>query len=125
MAKTLTDLFKVNDKSLFAPDADVAVSYSDLDGDDTGRDEAGYMHRIVVRYKVGTWSFEYASITEEELAYMESLFGETPDFDFTRPDRLNSGGMVVTKAYRSNYGIAWHDARRGMWRNYKFNIIEC
>lgn len=123
--RSYTNLFLINGKQMFAPDEDVGVSYSDLDADDSGRDESGYMHRIVVRYKVGTWSFEYASITEAEKRYLEELFGETPDFDFSHPDRLNAEEQVTCKAYRSKYSIDWHNARTGQWRNYKFNIIEC
>lgn len=125
MGRSFTNIFRINGKPMFAPDEDVGVSYSDLDADDSGRDESGYMHRIVVRYKLGTWSFEYASITEEEKRYMEELFGDTPDFDFTHPDRLNAEKEVTVKAYRSKYGLSWHNARKGQWRNYKFNIIEC
>lgn len=123
--RSYTNLFLINGKQMFAPDEDVGVSYSDLDADDSGRDESGYMHRIVVRYKLGTWSFEYASITEAEKRYLETLFGETPDFDFSHPDRLNAEKQVTCKAYRSKYSISWHNARTGQWRNYKFNIIEC
>ena len=123
--KSFTNLFRVNGKPMFAPDADVAVTYADLDGEDSGRDESGVMHRIVVRYKMGTWSFEYASITEEEKRYMEELFGEIPDFEFTHPDRIRSDKVVTTRAYRSNYGITWRNLRTGQHRNYKFNIIEC
>jgi len=74
---------------------------------------------------VGTWSFEYTHITEEEKRYMEELFGDTPDFEFTHPDRFRSGQEVTTRAYRSDYGIVWYNAKAGQWRNYKFNIIEC
>lgn len=123
--RSFTQVFRVNGEPLFAPDADVSVSYADIEGEDSGRDEAAFMHRIVVRYKVGTWSFEYTHITEEEKRYMEELFGDTPDFEFTHPDRFLSGQEVTTRAYRSDYGIVWHNAKAGQWRNYKFNIIEC
>ena len=122
---TLVEFFKVNGKPMFAPDEDVAISYNDLDGSESGRDEGGYMHRIVVRYNVGTWSFEYSEITEEEKQYMESLFPTAPDFDFTHPDRVDPAKMVTSRCYRSKYGISWHNARTGKYRNYKFNIIEC
>lgn len=125
MGKPYTNLFRVNDKPMFAPDEDVAVTYTDLDGEDSGRDESGVMHRIVIRYKMGTWSFEYSHITEEEKRYMEELFGDAPDFEFTHPDRIRSDKVVTTRAYRSNYGITWHNLRTGQHRNYKFNIIEC
>lgn len=123
--RSFAKIFRINGEPMFAPDADVSVSYSDLDAEDSGRDEAGVMHRIVVRYKMGTWSFEYGSITEDEKRYMERLFGDTPDFAFTHPDRICADKEVTTRAYRSNYGIAWHNARTGQWKNYKFNIIEC
>ena len=44
---TLTNLFQIDSKSLYAPDCDIEPSYSDLDSSDSGRDEAGYMHREV------------------------------------------------------------------------------
>ena len=122
---TYCEEFRVDGVPMPAPDQDVELQFSDLDASDAGRDESGVMHRIVVRYKVGTWSFEYASITEAEKRYLEELFGETPDFDFTHPDRLNAEKQVTCKAYRSKYSIDWHNARTGQWRNYKFNIIEC
>ena len=123
--RPFASMFRINGKPMLAPDADVAVSYADLDSSDSGRDEGGFMHRVVVRYKVGTWSFEYASLTDAERRYMEGLFAETADFEFTHPDRLRTDQTVTTRAYRSNYGIAWHNAVTGLWNNYKFNIIEC
>lgn len=124
MAKTKTDLFKINGKPMFAPDASVGFSYEDLDSSDSGRDELGIMHRIVVRYKVGTWSFSFSAITEEEKLYMESLFPDAPSFEFTHPDRV-TGEPVTTTCYRSKYSISWYNAREGLWKNYAFNIIEC
>ena len=125
MARVKTDLFKINGRPMFAPDADIDFSYEDLDDADSGRDESGYMHRIVVRYKVMTSSFVFSFISEEDMKYMESLFPDEPDFDFTHPSRLDPDTAVTTRCYRSKYGISWHNARTGLWRNYKFNIIEC
>ena len=123
--RTKTNLFTINGKPMFAPDEEVDIQYNDLDASDSGRDESGFMHRIVVRYKLGTWSFVYSHITEEEMQYMESLFEDAPDFTFGHPSRLNSDVMEETTCYRSNYGIAWKSAAQGLWKNYKFNIIEC
>lgn len=125
MARVQTDLFKINGKPMFAPDVSVDFSYEDLDAADSGRDEGGFMHRIVVRYKVMTSSFEFSHISEADMRYMESLFPDEPDFEFTRPSRLDSSIPVTTRCYRSKYGISWKNARTGEWRNYKFNIIEC
>ena len=107
---------------LLVPD-NLSVSYTDLDSDDSGRDESGFMHRIVLRRKVAVWSFEYTYLTQAEKDYMERVFSDAYDvFDFVRPYKK---GTIETKAYCSNYGIAWHNAKEGKWKNYKFNIIEC
>ena len=63
---TLTNLFQIDGKSLYAPDCDIEPSYSDLDSSDSGRDEAGYMHREVVREKVATWPIAYSCLTDDE-----------------------------------------------------------
>lgn len=125
MSRVKTELFKINDSPMFAPDATIDFSYEDIDSEDTGRDESAYMHRIVVRYKVMTGSFEFSHISEADMRYMESLFPDEPDFEFTRPSRLDSSVPVTTRCYRSKYGISWQNARTGQWRNYKFNIVEC
>ena len=123
--RPFTYLFRINGKPMLAPDEDVTPSYTDLDGDDSGRDESGTMRRIVARYKVCTWPFVYSSLTEEEKQYMERLFPDAPDFEFTCPDRVDANKEITIRAYRSNYSISWHNANTGLWRNYKFNIIEC
>lgn len=123
--RPFTNLFRINGKPMLAPDEDVAVSYADLDGEDSGRDESGTMRRIVARYKVATWPFVYTTLTEEEKRYMERLFPDEPDFEFTCPDRVCADKEITVRAYRSNYSAVWHNAKTGLWRNYKFNIIQC
>lgn len=120
-----TDLFKINGIPMLAPDSEVAVSFSDLDTADSGRDEGGFMHRIVARYKVGSWKFTYSHLTEEEKQYMESLFPDTASFRFQHPSCRNSAVMEETLCYRSKYEISWKNARTGLWSGYGFSIIEC
>ncbi len=124
MRKT-TDLFLINGRPMLLPDAQVGVSYEDVDSADAGRDESGYMHRIMVRCKVASWSFSYGHLTEEEKNYMESLFGDAATFTFTHPDRLDSSKAVETKCYRSKYSLSWRNAKTGLWSGYGFNIIAC
>ena len=83
------------------------------------------MHRSVARYKVGSWKFSYAHLTEEEKQYMESLFPNAPTFQFRHPSRKNAGAFEVSRCYRSNYGISWKNAVTGLWSGYSFSIIEC
>ena len=122
---TLTNIFQIDGSPMFPPDEDMELSFEDLDDSDSGRDESGYMHRIVVRYKVGTWSFVYSHITNEEYAYMCSLFDGKSEFIFTHPSRLDCESSEDTTAYCSKYGIVWHSAKTKDYRNFKFNIIEC
>ena len=119
-----TDLFKINGQPMLAPDEEVAVNYEDLDSSDSGRDESGFMHRTVVRFKVGSWKFEYSHLTEEEKKYMENLFPDAASFQFTHPSRKNASVQETTKCYRSKYGISWRNARTGLWRGLQFHVIE-
>lgn len=120
-----TELFKVNGQPLIVPDAGVGFSFEDLDDSTSGRDESGYMHRFVVRDKVGKWSFSFASITDEEKQYLDSLFRGNATFSFTHPSREDSNESETSTCYCSKVEMSWYNARLGMWRNYRFNIIEC
>lgn len=120
-----TDKFTVNGVPMLVPDEEVSMNYEDLDSADSGRDESGVMHRIVARYKVGSWSFSYSHLTEEEKQYMESLFPDAPTFQFSHPARNNASTQQVSTCYRSKYGISWKNARTGLWSGYSFHIIEC
>ena len=122
---TLTNLFKIDGQPLYAPDAGVEPSYADLDSSDSGRDEAGVMHREVVRDKVATWPFAYTVLTDAEYSYLIVLLASKATFAFTHPKAGSSRETVTTTCYCSNYSIAWRSARDGSWRNLKFNIIEC
>lgn len=120
-----TELFKINGYPMLVPDEGVGFSYEDLDDSASGRDEGGYMHRFVVRDKVGSWSFSYSSLTEEERCYMESIFSNSATFAFTHPDRNDSSISATSTCYCSKRSMSWYNAVTGLWKNYKFNIIEC
>ena len=108
-----------------APDEEPEFSFSDLDASDSGRDESGVMHRIVVREKVGTWSFSYAHLSDEDLAYLRHLFAGKAQFTFTHPVFGSSNATESCTAYMSQYSAVWKNQRTGQWRNFKFNIIQC
>ena len=110
---------------MLAPDEKVGVSYEDLDDGTSGRDERGFMHRQVLRYKVPVWSFSYAHLTEEERQYMESLFPKAPTFTFTFPSEEDAAVPQEMQCYRSKYGISWKSAKNGLWMGYSFQIIGC
>lgn len=122
---TLSDKYQINGKPMLAPDADVEMSFEDLEASDSGRDEAGFLHRIVVRHKMGSWSFVYSRLTQEEYAYMLSILPQSGSFTFTHPKLSDCTQSESTTAYLSQYGIVWHSARTKDYRDLKFSINEC
>lgn len=120
----LTELYLLAGKPVLAPDAEVEMSFSDIDSADAGRDESGYMHRSVVRRKVGVWNFSYSHLTKDEYGYMLSVLPQTGSFPFTYPDPV-TGESSVTEAYLSNYSVLWQDQKTGLYKNLKFSVIEC
>lgn len=122
---SVCDLYSIDGKAMLAPDEGVEMSFEDLDSADAGRDEAGFMHRAVVRYKVGVWNFSYSHLTQGEYAYMLSLLPKSGTFTFSYPDPQDPGAQKNCKAYLSGFGITWHSAKTNHYRNLKFSIIEC
>ncbi len=122
MRKHYQDIL-IDGQPILVPDADAAVSFEDLDSSESGRDEGGYMHRVVLRTDMKKITLSYASITRKDYIYMESLFrGKT---DFKVDCRNFDGGLLSFRAYRSKHSITVFNARTGAYRNYSFNIIEC
>lgn len=119
------DFYQVDGQPMPAPDEEPEFSFADLDASDSGRDESGVMHRIVVREKVGTWSFSYAHLSDEDLAYLRNLFAGKAQFTFTHPVFGSSNDTESCTAYMSQYSAVWKNQRTGQWRNFKFNIIQC
>ena len=119
------DFYQVDGLPMLAPDEEPEFSFADLDASDSGRDESGVMHRIMVREKVGTWSFSYAHLSDEELAYLRDLFAGKAQFAFTHPVLGGSGATETCTAYMSQCSVLWKNQRTGQWRNFQFNIIQC
>ena len=115
--------FLINDSPLLVPDGSVEMTLSDLDSASAGRDESGVMHRIRVRKRVKTWNFQYSALTRQEFHYLEGLLSRYAEFTFTYPD--TDGKAKTCKAYCSNTGLTYENARLGLYRNYKFTVIEC
>lgn len=115
--------FLIDGVPILDPDEGVEVSRSDLDSEDSGRDESGFMHRTVVREKVKTWAFSYAVLTADEYASIMDLFSGKPTFQVTYVDE--KGNSKQTMAYCSKNSVTVHNHRTGLYKNLKFNIIEC
>ena len=122
MRQYLFDLL-IDGQPILAPDEDVTISYEDLDSEESGRDEGGYMHRIVLREGVKKIPISYAFLSREEYLYMESLFKGKPSFQVECRDEC--GMPTQFAAYRSKHSITISNAKTGARKNYNFSIIEC
>ena len=119
--------FEISGKPMLVPDA-LEISETDLDSEDSGRDESGFMHRHCIRERVKTWSFTYKVLTYAEYEYMQALFRGKPTFYFrimeTKPVSPNYMNGTYT-AYCSKVSAGVYDINFNVFRDYKFNIIEC
>ena len=115
--------YQINGKPILVPDAEVELTMTDLDAGSAGRDESGYMHRIRVRKRVKTWAFQYFALSREEWQYMEQLLSGEASFRFSYPDA--DGTEKTCTAYCSNTGLTYQNARLGLYRNYKFTVVQC
>lgn len=115
--------FLIDGRPLLLPDEGVQINLEDLDSSESGRDESGVMHRVVLREKVRKYSLPYGRLTQEEYMYLLSLFAGKPTFVVEK--REPDGQTVTFTAYCSKVGISLYNKRTGLYKNLTLNIIEC
>ena len=120
----LTDLYQIDGQPMIAPDGDMEMRFEDIDDADSGRDESGVMHRIMVRRKVGRWNFRYSCLSREDYHYMLSILPREEAFQFTYPDP-ETGLAQSCSAYLSGFGVVWQGIHTGCYRDMQFSIIQC
>ena len=122
MIRSYSTLYTIDGSPLLEPDEQAELSFTDLDASDSGRTEDGVMHRIVVREKVATFGFSYALLDREAYAYLEGLLAGKAEFAF---GYVGSDGQTHSvTAYCSKTSLVLK-SRGGLYKNYKFNIIQC
>ena len=115
--------FLIDGAPILVPDTDVVWEYNDLDSNESGRDESGVMHRIVLREGVRKCTLPYGTLTREEYLYMRSLLSGKAQFEVTYTD--HDGETAKFNAYHSNHSITIHSAKTGHYKNYNVSISEC
>lgn len=123
MKRYHTTDFLIDGAPMLVPDCGIGVDYNDLIDSNSGRDESGYMHQTVVRSEMRTWHFQYAWLTEQEYKYIRSLLKGKSAFKFTFKD--DGGIMQTVKAYSNSKSVSYWSARRGLYKNLNFDIVEC
>lgn len=123
MKRTYYNDFLIDGKPILVPDADIVWEYNDLDSDESGRDESGVMHRIVLREGVRKCTLSYSTLTHNEYLYMRYLLSGKAQFEVRYRD--HDGNESIFIAYHSNHSITIHSAKTGQYKNYNVSIIEC
>ena len=123
MKRKLTEQFLIDNTPMLEPDAGVAIEYKDVLSSDSGMDEGGFTHNIVLRSEVKTWKFVYSWLTADEYTYIRALMRGKHNFSFSFKDE--TGQMQTFKAYCSQKSVAYWSARRGIYKDMQFDIIEC
>lgn len=114
--------WKIDGIELPTPNADVVCSESDLDAEGSGRDELGYMHRIVLRHRVKKWSFVYGTINEQRYETIKNIFDGKADFllEFFE----NGEKKSETRAYSSGIQYSLHNIVKKIYKGVSFDLIE-
>ena len=115
--------FLIDHQPILVPDEGVQINLEDLDSSESGRDESGVMHRVVLREKVRKYSLPYGTLSQEDYVYLMSLFAGKPTFEVEKRDP--DGKRVTFTAYCSKVGISLYNKRTGLYKNLTLNIIEC
>ncbi len=122
MKRAFISEYRIDGKMLLDPDAGVSISFSDIEAD-SARDESGYLHRIVTRHDVRAWGFAYSTLTEKEHDYLLSLFHGKSVFQFAVPGADGAEEMVT--CYCTKKSTSYYNKRLGLYKNLKFDIVEC
>lgn len=115
-------LWMVNDSHIYIPDVDVSILHSNLTGEDSGRDESGYMHITWLRHDVLKVGIKYAMMTGDELAYMRNLM-QGKEFSFKFP---NEGTTKTIEGYTGEINATLY-TRFGnvdIYKDVVINIVE-
>lgn len=115
--------FLIDGQPIPVPDEGVELELTDLDSGDSGRDEAGYMHRIVLRRRVRTWGLRYGSLSREDHAYLLDLLADKDTFTLTWEDE--TGALRQSKCYCAAIQAALYNRLTGLYKNVKLSIVEC
>ncbi len=120
MRKT-TGLFLIDGMEILVPDSDVELSVEDIVDSESGRDESGVLHRMLLRRRMPKWTFTYTDISQEEYAYMERLFEEKDSFNFNYPG-IDGAEQMYARAYRTGYSVQFSNLSAGTISSYRFQI---
>ena len=120
----MANAWKIGDTTLPSPTS-VSPEVTDLYGEETGRDEAGFNHLDLIRAGVKKWTLRFEMLTRKELNDLEAALNPL-GFQFTG---FHSGNWVtVTSCYGNLTGqelaAFFGDGEEESYWNCQLAIIE-
>ena len=131
--------YQVDGRPILNPDQDIEVTLTDIYSNDSGMDESGVDHRVLIRPNVHTWVIKYSFLAEDEFLYMTGLFqGRVASlealkkhvdrgmskFTFTYEERNYTAFEIRScSAYCQDVTYTYRN-RKGMYINVAFKICE-
>lgn len=113
----------IDGSPLLSPDADVEISFTDMESEGCGFDEAKFYHRFVWRFDRRSWKFKYSFLTREEFLYLRSLYKQKTTFMFSFLNEQNEEETVHAYCVAGN--VVYQSKRSGLYKNFSLEIIEC
>ena len=115
-------LWSVDGNPIYIPDTDVTILYSHLAGEDSGRDESGYMHINWLRRHIAKVGLKYSMMTGSEFSYMCDLM-QGKEFTFTYADKDD---VHTIQAYTGDVTGTLFTRLNGidLYKDVSINVIE-
>lgn len=120
----LTMLFQIDGHPLPVPTAMPEFSYANQASEDSGNDEAGYLHQQIVRYDVLTCTLTYDWMTTEEYAYMLGLFRGKETISFTCPVPGSTAETTTLICHIDSWQAAMFAPERNLWSGLSLTIQQ-
>lgn len=112
----------IDKRMILVPDSGVVWSYSDVLSKDSGKDESGVQHNIVLREDVRSCTLEYRYISRKEYLYMRSLWKGKQQVEITYREHDGTVGRFI--AAKPSHKITVDNAPLGYYRSLKIVITE-
>lgn len=123
-----TTLLQIDGNPLPEPTEAAEIKFTDVESEDSGKDETGVYHREILRFGVLSCTLTYSHLSNEECAYLFHLLENKSTFRFTCPissDSRNVEQTVTRTCYCTDHGAALQRLKAGVWRDAKLQIQEC
>lgn len=123
-----TPLLQIDGQQLPEPTEPAEINFYDMESSDSGPDECGVYHRVVVRFGVLSCTLTYDYLDNADCAYLMSLLQNKTTFQFTCPvasEDTDVSHTITRTCYCTNHGASLQRLKAGFWRNMTLNIQEC